>query len=46
MQIAMPKAVYNIYYKKKNRDLISLMKSRLSDLKDEIKEMSEDEIKM
>ena len=42
----MLKAVYNTNSKMKNTDLINVIKSRLSDLKDEIKEMSEDEIKI
>ena len=42
----MLKAVYNTNSKMKNTDLINVIKSGLSDLKDEIKEMSEDEIKI
>ena len=42
----MLKAVYNTNSKIKNTDLINVIKSGLSDLKDEIKEMSEDEIKI
>ena len=42
----MLKAVYNTNSKMKNTDLINVIESGLSDLKDEIKEMSEDEIKI
>ena len=42
----MLKAVYNTNSKMKTTDLINVIKSGLSDLKDEIKEMSEDEIKI
>ena len=42
----MLKAVYNTNSKMKSTDLINVIKSGLSDLKDEIKEMSEDEIKI
>ena len=42
----MLKAVYNTNSKMKNTDLINVIKSGWSDLKDEIKEMSEDEIKI
>ena len=42
----MLKAVYNTNSKMKNTDLINVIKSGLNDLKDEIKEMSEDEIKI
>ena len=42
----MLKAVYNTNSKMKNTDLINVIKSGLSNLKDEIKEMSEDEIKI
>ena len=42
----MLKAVYNIDNKKKNRDLINIIKNGLSDSKDEIEKMSEDEIEI
>ena len=42
----MLKAVYNTVNKNKNRELINVIKSRISDLKDEIKEMSEDQIEI
>ena len=38
----MLKVVYNTNDKKKNNDLINVIKSGLSDLKDEIEKMSED----
>ena len=40
------KAVYITNDKKKNRDLVNVIISGLSDLKDEIEKMSEDEIKI
>ena len=46
MLSAMLKAVYNTVNKNKNRELINVIKSRISDLKDEIKEMSEDQIEI
>ena len=39
------KKLYEIKYKKKNNKLVNVIKSGLSDLKDKIKEMSEDEKK-
>ena len=39
------KKIYEIKYKKKNNKLVNVIKSGLSDLKDKIKEMSEDEKK-
>ena len=44
MASAMLKAIYDTDNKNKNRDLVNVIKSRLSNLQDEIKEMSEDEI--
>ena len=46
MLSAMLKAVYNTVNKNKNRELINVIKSGISDLKDEIKEMSEDQIEI
>ena len=40
------KKLYEAKDKKRNNDLLNVIKSGLSDLKDEIKEMSEDEIKI
>ena len=40
------KKIYEIKYKKKNNKLVNVIKSGLSDLKDKIKEMSEDEKKI
>ena len=40
---ALIKQLYEIKGRKKNNELVNVIKSRLSDLKDEIKEMSEDE---
>ena len=40
---AMPKAGYNTDNKKKNNSLVNVIKSGLSDFKDEIEKMSEDE---
>ena len=37
------KELYETKNRKKNNELVNVIKSRLSDLKDEIKEMSEDE---
>ena len=42
---SLTKQLYKIKNKNKNNELVNLIKSGLSDLKDEIKEMSEDEIK-
>ena len=42
----MLKAIYNTVNKNKNRELINVIKSRTSDLKDKIKEMSEDQIEI
>ena len=42
----MLKAVYNTVNKNKIRELINVIKSGISDLKDEIKEMSEDQIEI
>ena len=39
------KTLYNLDDKKKNKLLVDEIKSRLSDFKNEIKKMSEDEIK-
>ena len=44
MPTAMLKAIYNTDSKKKNNDLVNVIKSGLSDLKNEIEEMSENEI--
>ena len=41
----MLKFIYNTNDKKKNNDLINVIKIGLSDLKDEIKKMSKNEIK-
>ena len=46
MLTAMLKAVYTINDRKKNNELVRMIKSRLSDLKNEIERMSEDEIKI
>ena len=46
MLSAMLKAVYNTVNKNKNRELINVIKSGISDLKYEIKEMSEDQIEI
>ena len=46
MPTAMLKAVYKTHSKKESNDLINVIKSGLSGLKDEIKEMSEDQIKI
>ena len=40
------KKLYEAKDKKRNNDLVNMIKSGLSDLKDEIKEMSEDETKI
>ena len=45
MPTAMLKAVYNTNSKKKNNDLINVIKSGLSDLKNEIKKVSQEDIK-
>ena len=42
----MLKFIYNTNDKKKNNDLINVIKIGLSDLKDEIKKMSKNEIKI
>ena len=39
------KKLYEIKYKKKNNKLVNVIKSGLSDLKDKIKEMSDNEKK-
>ena len=41
----MLKLVYNTIDKRKNNDLVNVIKSGLSDLKNEIKKMSKNEIK-
>ena len=41
-----PKAAYNTINKKKNRDLVIVIKSGLSDLRDEIENLSENEIEI
>ena len=46
MPSAMLKAVYNTVNKKENKDLINVITNGLSDLKDEIKEMSEYKIEI
>ena len=46
MPTAMLKAIYNTDSKKKNNDLVNVIKSGLSDLKNEIEEMSENEIEI
>ena len=46
MPSAMLKAVYNAVNQKQNRELIDAIKSRLSYLKDGIKEIVEDEIEI
>ena len=46
MLTAMLKAVYTINDRKKNNELVRMIKSRLNDLKNEIERMSEDEIKI
>ena len=46
MTTAMLKAVYTINDRKKNNELVNIIKSGLSDLKNEIERMSEDEIKI
>ena len=46
MSNAILKAVYNTNSKKKNNNLINAIKSGMSDLKYEVKKMSEDEIKI
>ena len=46
MSTAMLKAVYKTNSKKENNDLINVIKSGLSGLKDEIKEMSGDQSKI
>ena len=46
MPAAILKAVYTTNDKKKNNELVSVIKNRLSNLKNEIKKMSEDEIKI
>ena len=45
MPTALLKALYNLNDGKKNNQLVNTIKSRLSYLKNEIKKMSEDEIK-
>ena len=42
----MLKTLYNLNDKKKNNLLVNTIKSSLSDLKNEIEKMSEDEIKI
>ena len=42
---ALIKQLYETKNRKKNNELVNVIKSGLSDLKDEIKEMSEDEKK-
>ena len=42
VSIAMIKTLYNLNDRKKNNQLVNTIKSRLSDLKNEIKKMSED----
>ena len=42
----MLKAVYNTVNKNKNREIINVIKSGISDLKYEIKEMYEDQIEI
>ena len=42
----MLKVVYNTNNKKKNNDLINAIKSGLSNLKNEVKEISEDEVEI
>ena len=46
MPTAMLKAVYNITERKKNIDLVSMIKSGLSDLKNKIENISEDQIRI
>ena len=46
MPTAMLKAVYTFNDRKKNNELVNIIKSGLSDLKNEIERMSEDEIKI
>ena len=46
MPIVMLKAVYTINDRKKNNALVSMVKSGLSNLKNEIERMPEDEIKI
>ena len=46
MSTVMLKTLYNLNDKKKNNVLVNTIKSGLSDLKNEIKKMSEDEIKI
>ena len=46
MPSAMLKTLYNLNDKKKNNLLVNTIKSSLSDLKNEIEKMSEDEIKI
>ena len=45
MPTAMLKALCTFIDRKKNNELVNMFKSRLSDLKNEIERMSEDEIK-
>ena len=40
------KTLYNLNDKKKNKELVNKIKIRLNDLKNEIKKMAEDEIKI
>ena len=46
MPYSMLKYLYKINDRKKNNELVSVINSGLKDLKKEIKEMSEDEIKI
>ena len=46
MPIIMLKVLYILNDKDKNKQLVDVIKSGLSDLKNEIKKMSEDEIKI
>ena len=46
MPTLMLKTLYNLNDKKKNNLLVNTIKSSLSDVKNEIKKMSEDEIKI
>ena len=46
MPTAMLKALYTFNDRKKNNELVNIIKSGLSDLKSEIERMSEDEIKI
>ena len=46
MPTAMLKALYTVNDRQKNNELVNIIKSRLSDLKNEIERMFEDEIKI